>query len=107
MRLDVHIHLVDDGKLDLILAKLDEVLQKEENMDADVQAIIDQAQKNTDAESAADGLLAALFVKLQQAITAAPTLSAADRTTLQAKVTALESSRAAMAAAIVANTPAA
>ena len=76
-------------------------------MDQDIQAIIDQATANENAENAASTALAALFVKLQAAIAAAPSISATDRATLQAKVAEMAGSASALAAAIVANTPAA
>jgi hypothetical protein len=93
-------------KLDKILDLLNLIVAKESKMDADIQAIIDQATANENAEAAADAALQALFTKLQAAITATATLSPADRATLQAKVTEMKASSAAVAAAIVANTPA-
>lgn len=74
-------------------------------MDADIKAIIDQATANTSAELAAAAALASLFGKLMEAINKAPSLSDEDRAALQAKVAEMESSRQALAAAIVANTP--
>jgi hypothetical protein len=99
-------HLIDK-KLDTILFAVNSLLKGEHDMDADIQSIIDQATKNEDAEAAADTALAALFAKLTAAIAATPSLSAADRTILQAKVKEMSASSAAVAAAIVANTPAA
>ena len=107
MRIEIHIHEENDEKVDLILSKLDRVITKEDKMDADIQAIVDQAQKNTDAEAAADAALVSLFTKLQAAIAATGSLSAADRTTLQTTVANMAASSSAVAAAIVANTPAA
>lgn len=94
-------------KLDKIIFMLNLVIAKENKMDVDVQAIIDQATQNEDAETAADNAMQALFAKLAAAIAATPTLSPADRATLQAKVNEMKASSAAVAAAIVANTPAA
>jgi hypothetical protein len=108
MRVNVYLH--DPAlheKLDLILLVLNSMQQKELQMDADIQAIIDQATKNESAESAANTALASLFGKLSAAIAATSSLSAADRATLQAKVTEMAASSSAVAAAIVANTPAA
>jgi hypothetical protein len=106
MRLDVFVHQGDpgDAKLDQIITLLQALQIQEEKMDADIQAIIDQATANESAESAANAALVALFAKLQAAIAATPSLSAADRATLQAKVTEMNSSAAALSAAIVANT---
>jgi hypothetical protein len=92
-------------KLDRILTVLNLLLKGEHDMDQDIQAIIDQATKNEDAEKAAEVALTALFSKLTAAIAATPSLSNADRTTLQGKVAEMAASSAAVAAAIVANTP--
>jgi hypothetical protein len=109
MRLDVFVYqgAPADVKLDQIITLLQAIQIKEEQMDADIQAIIDQATKNEDAETAAQTALVALFAKLQAAIAATASLSAADRATLQAKVAEMTASAAAVSAAIVANTPAA
>jgi hypothetical protein len=103
-----------DNRLDRILSNTERILHLlqeikllEVRMDADIQAIIDQATANENAEAAADTALQSLFNKLTAAISAAATLSPADRATLQATVTAMKSSSSAVAAAIVANTPAA
>lgn len=115
MRIDVHIHAEgSDGRLDAIHQQLLTVLAmlqagkiREEKMDADIQAVIDQATANENAEQAADAALVSLFGQLQAAIAASASLSPADRATLQAKVTEMKASADAVAAAIVANTPAA
>jgi hypothetical protein len=111
MKIEVHLYFHQDStissQLQQISQKLDAVKIKEDQMDADIQAIIDQATKNEDAETAAQAALVALFAKLQAAIAATGSLSAADRTALQAKVTEMSASAAAVSAAIVANTPAA
>jgi len=96
-----------ETKLDANSDKLDELLERGEQMDADIQAIIDQAKKNTDAEAAGTAAINALAVKLAAAIAGAGSLSPADRTMLQGEVTAMQSSAAAISAAVVANTPAA
>ena len=73
-------------------------------MDADLQAIVDQARKNTDAEAAATAALQALFAKLTAAVAGTGPISATDRTALQATVKSMADSSAAVGAAIVANT---
>jgi hypothetical protein len=95
------------SKLDALLFAVQSLTEKETQVDADLQAIIDQAKKNTDAEAAADTALAALFAKLTTAIAGSGPISAADRVTLQATVKSMSDSTATLAAAIVANTPAA
>jgi ABC-type transporter Mla subunit MlaD len=110
MRIDVHLFFHDrelHDKVDQILQKVNSIQQEERAMDQDIQNIIDQAKVNTDAEAAANGELVALFAKLQAAIAATGSLSAADRATLQATVASMKDSSAALAAAVVANTPAA
>jgi hypothetical protein len=96
-----------EGKLDLILATLKLNSGEIKNMDADIQALVDQAKKNTDAEASAVGAINALAVKLAAAIQGAASLSPADRATLQQEVTDMQTSAAAIGAAVVANTPAA
>lgn len=84
--------------------KLDLILNKETKVDQDLQAIIDQAQANTDAEAAATKALNDMFAQLLAALKGTGPISAADRTALQAKVQAMKDSAAAVAAAIVADT---
>ena len=74
------------------------------NMDADIQAIIDQASANTSAELAAAEALASLFGKLTEAINNSTSLTTEDSAVLRAKIAEIESARQALAAAIVANT---
>lgn len=105
--LHIYLHLASDEKLDRIISMLGQVIQREDKMDTDLQAIIDQAQKNEDAEAAANAALVSLFTKLEAAIAGTGPISAADRVTLQATVKSMSDSAAAVAAAIVANTPAA
>ncbi len=73
-------------------------------MDLDIQAIIDQAELNTNAEQAAVEALGSLFQALTDAIANSTSLSVEDREVLKAKVAAMEASRVALSAAIVANT---
>jgi hypothetical protein len=87
--------------------KLGAIQIEEEQMDADVRAAIDQAKKNTDAETAAVALLDALFAKLTAALAGTGPISAADRAELQATVASMASSSDKMGAAIVKDTPAA
>lgn len=93
--------------LQRIEKKLNAAQIKEEKMDKDIQAIIDQATANENAEKAAIDALAALFARFTAAVGAAASLSAEDRATLQAKVQEMAASSSAVAAAIVANTAAA
>lgn len=104
---DVNVRFSQDPEttrlLNLVLAKLEGIKIKEDKMDADIQAIIDQATANENTEAAANAALVALFTSLQAAIAASASLSPADRATLQAKVTEMKASSATLAAAIVAN----
>ena len=92
-------------KLESIDKKLDLILQKEQQMDQDLQAIVDQAQKNDDVESAALTALNSLFAQLVAALQGTGPISAADRAALQAKVQAMKDSASALAAAIAADVP--
>jgi hypothetical protein len=94
-------------KLDALLLAVQSLLEKENKVDSDLQAIINQAKANTDAEAAADALLMALFTKLTATVAGSGPISAEDRVTLQATIASMQSSSATLAAAIVANTPAA
>lgn len=96
-----------EKKLDVVIGLLKILIGQEKQMDVDIQALITQAQANEDAESAADALLVSLFQQLLAAINAAPSLSPSDRAALQSTVKGLASSSTTLAAAIVANTPAA
>lgn len=75
-------------------------------MDADIQALIDQAKANTSAEASAVGVINDLATKLAAAIANAGSLSPADRATLNQEVTDMKTSAAAIGAAVVANTTA-
>jgi hypothetical protein len=111
MKIEVHVYHHGDTETSSLLhqisQKLDAVKIKEEQMDVDIQAAIDQAKKNTDAEAAAVTLLNSIFAKLTAALAGTGPLSAADRATLQASVASMASSATTMGAAIVADTPAA
>lgn len=95
-----------EQKLDEVLLILKSLVKENKEMDTAIQALIDQAHKNTDAEAAAVAAINALAAKLAAAIANA-TLSDADRATLNQEVTDMQTSAAAIAAAVVANTPAA
>ena len=86
-------------KLDLILFKLDNLLGKEEQIIMDLTALTNQVKANTDAEASAVILLQGLSAKLTQ--------FAGDPAQINALATQLNTSAAALAAAIVANTPSA
>lgn len=98
LRIDVHIHHEDD-KLDLILKKLDQIQRKEDIMAGELDALTTQVTANTDAEASAIQLLNNLHALLVAAGT--------DPAKLAALATTLKTSQDALAAAIVANTPAA
>jgi len=75
--------------------------------DPDVAKLAAAAQSETDAETAVENLLASVFAKYQAAIAGANSLSASDRAALNAVTAQLSTNQAALAAAVVANTPAA
>lgn len=103
MRVDVHLFIhtthEDESKLDLILTKLAEIQQKENVMAGELDALTAQVTANTDAEASAIQLLQ----NLHDLLVAAGT----DPAKLTALATTLKTSQDALAAAIVANTPAA
>ncbi len=76
-------------------------------LDVDVQAIVDEATADTTVEDGATTLINGFAAVLAAAIANASSLSAADRANLQAVVTKMKSSSAALSAAVAANTPAA
>lgn len=81
-------------------------LEESKKMDADIQAIIDQAQKNHDVEESAVTAINDLATKLAAAIAAAASLTPADRATLQAAVASISGSAADLGAAIATGDPA-
>lgn len=101
MRIDVYFHSTHeaDDKFDLILKRLAEIQQKENVMAGELDALTAQVTANTDAEASAIQLLQ----NLHDLLVAAGT----DPTKLTALATTLKTSQDALAAAIVANTPAA
>jgi hypothetical protein len=94
------------SKLDALLLAVQTLITKETQVDADIQKMIDQAAADENAEAAAATLLQTLFSKLATAVAGSGPISAADRVTIQKTVAAMQTSSTAMAAAIVANTPA-
>ena len=76
-------------------------------MDPDIQAIVDQAKANNNAEAAAAKAFVDFAAIWQAKISAANSLSATDRAALQQTVTDMKTSADALAAGIVAGTPAA
>jgi hypothetical protein len=75
--------------------------------DSDVAALVAAAQADTDAENAVVVLLGSVFTKLQAAIAGAQSLSATDRAALNAVTAQLNTNKAALAAAVVLDTPSA
>ncbi len=88
-----------ERKLNTILRKLNQILTKETAMSVELDNLAVQVKANTDAEESAVLLLG----KLHDLIVAAGT----DPVKLQALAADLASSKEALAAAILANTPAA
>lgn len=76
-------------------------------MDPAIQSLIDQASQNETVEGSAVIIIKGIANQITIAIQSAPSLSDADRATLLAQTTALKASSDALAAAVVANTPAA
>ena len=102
MRLDLYVHQdasEDSKKLDTILNLLQSVVQKENQMAGELDALTAEVTANTDAEASAVILLG----QLHDLLVAAGT----DPAKLQALTDQLSTSKDALAAAVVANTPAA
>jgi len=74
--------------------------------DPDVANLVQQVAASTNAEQSAITLLNQLTTLLAAAIAAATSLSASDRAALQGAVTQIQTNTAALAAAVVTNTPA-
>jgi hypothetical protein len=104
-RLDVHVYLhLDSGlsadpKLDAILAQLALILNQESTMSAELDSLTAQVKANTDVEASALALINGIAAR----ITAAGT----DPAALAALTASLKSSDDDLAAAVLANTPAA
>lgn len=103
MRCDLYVHFSKDGpsdeKLDQILLLLTNVKKQENEIMALLDDVVAQVTANTDAEASAVALLNQLHTLLVAAGT--------DPAKLQAIKDNLSNSKDALAAAIVANTPAA
>ena len=101
MQLDVHlyIHGVADPKLDQVLVFLQQILKKENTLMAAIDDRTAQVTTNTDTEASA--------IQLLNNIHAALVAAGTDPVKLNALTTQLGNSQAALAAAVVANTPAA
>jgi hypothetical protein len=90
---------LDQPQLDRIEATLAKIIRKEETIMVDLTALTTQVQANTDAEAGA--------VVLLENISALLRANANDPAAINDLATKLETSRASLAAAVVANTPAA
>lgn len=101
MDFHIHHHLAPsvEAKLDQILTALRGLNLKENTIMATLATLTTQVTANTDAEASA--------IQLLTNISAALKAAASDPTAIAALATQLETSRAALAAAVVANTPAA
>jgi len=106
IKIDVHLHGegVDQNsglsaKLDIIIAMLDDVLRKEHDMSVQLDTLTTQVKANTDAEASAVLLLQGLSAQIAAIKT--------DPVALQTLSDELKTSADALAAAVVANTPAA
>jgi len=75
--------------------------------DQDVAALIAEVTNNTNVVNSAVALINGIAAQIAAAVAAAGSLSASDRTALQASIATITSNDAALAAAVVANTPAA
>lgn len=98
VHLYVHFDLGLDQRLDQVTTLLNQVLEKETAMAGELDALTAQVAANTDAEGSAIQLL----TNLHDLLAAAGT----DPVKLEALRTQLSTSKDALAAAIVANTPA-
>ena len=101
MQLDVHLHVYTETdpnpKLDKVLGLLQQILTKEGTIVAAIDDLTNQVTTNTDTEASA--------VQLLNNIHAALVAAGTDPVKLGALKTQLGTSQAALAAAIVANTP--
>ena len=101
-RLEVHIfvHTINDSseKLDQIIGLLGTVIEKEDTMSKELDDLTIQVKANTDAEASAATLIQGLADQIKAA--------ANDPTKIVALSAALKTSADALAAAVVANTPA-
>src|SRR5665647_161736 len=100
MQLDVHLYIHDtgDSRLDKILGLLQQISNKENTIMAAIDDLTNQVTTNTDTEASA--------IQLLNNIHAALVAAGTDPVKLTALTTQLGTSQAALAAAVVANTPA-
>ena len=102
MRIDLYLHVVDDGasaKLDSILAMLKELKQGEMKMAGELDALQQEVQNAATVEQSAIALIQGLAAKIESIKT--------DPVALQGLADSLKNSDAALAAAVQANTAAA
>lgn len=99
MRIDLFIHSDYDKKQDEILALLRTIIQKEDQMSAELDALEAQVTENTTVEASA--------ITLIQGIAAQLAAAAQDPAKVKALSASLKASSDSLAAAIAANTPAA
>ena|SRR5579859_1342564 len=102
MRLDIYVHVTSDSaKQDLILAKLDEILQKEDMELADLTQLQNDVASEGNVVQSAITLLQGLKSQLDAAI------ASNDPAALDALSQQLEAQTQSLANAVAANTPAA
>lgn len=90
-------------QLNRIEFKLDLILKKENKMDATIQQILDDVTAETTLESSIITLLSSVEAQLQQVLSNT-VISPADQAKVNSIFANLESNKAALAAAIAANT---
>lgn len=105
----VHVHGTSDPatvqKLDAILRQLGIINQKETQMAADLTALKAAVQADTEVDQSAITLMTGLTAKIQELINASG--NTVDPAELQGIVDGINATKDALAAAVVANTPAA
>lgn len=99
MRLDVYIHMADDGKLDRLLGLVQQVLTKEATMAGELDALKTQVAQNNDLIGSAITLIQGIKAALDAAIASGDPAALAQ---LSADLAAKDQE---LAAAIAANTP--
>ena len=103
LNVDVHVYWhgnpVEQQKLDLILDAVNNLVQEEKEIMADLTTLTTQVQQNTDVEASAITLLNGLSAQIAQIKN--------DPVALQALADQLKTSSDSLASAITANTPAA
>jgi hypothetical protein len=93
-----------ESKLDSLLSQVTGISKSQvkelQTMQADVQAIIDQAKANHDIEESGKETILAVLAKLEGSINNADTLSADDKAAIQAEIADLKASAGDLGAAI-------